>query len=127
MTVMDDEQRRELVDRLAEMLFEHDPMCGETDCRYTAEKIAPEVEALFAAFAQSNAAETGEGVAALRWLANERTVDEWMALGDTSRWANATPERRIEMMGERKRAHDAAVLNARAALGLSAPLEEEKA
>lgn len=55
-------------------------------------------------------------LAAITWLAGEKTIDEIMSGKPPLDWANASTERRIEMMGERKRAHDAAVLNARIAL-----------
>jgi hypothetical protein len=55
-------------------------------------------------------------LAALTWLANERTIDEVMNDPRPPAWVEASAQRRIQMMGERKRAHDAAVLDARAAL-----------
>jgi hypothetical protein len=50
-----------------------------------------------------------------RWLAEQPTTEELLASGPPE-WVWATAERRIEMMGERKRERDAAILNARAAL-----------
>jgi hypothetical protein len=52
----------------------------------------------------------------LRPLAERRTVDEIMQGVADPEWDAASPERRIEMMGERKRKHDADVLAARATL-----------
>lgn len=88
------------------------------------------IEGCLAAFARASTIPEGcvvvpAGLEALRWLAEQTTIDERMAVGDApSEWSEAGPERRIEMMGERKRAHDQAVLNARAALA-AAPKDVE--
>lgn len=68
-----------------------------------------------AAIAAMSNAGWSEGVEALEWLAGERTIAE-LAVGTLSAWNNATPERRIEMMGARKRVRDAAIEKARAAI-----------
>lgn len=54
---------------------------------------------------------------ALRYFAEQQTIAERLAgTDDALEWGKASVERRIELMGERKRAHDAAILEARAAL-----------
>jgi hypothetical protein len=52
-------------------------------------------------------------VEALRPFAERPTMDEIMQGKAPDHWINATGERRIEMLGERKRENDAAILNAR--------------
>lgn len=58
--------------------------------------------------------------AALKPFAERLTIAEAMASIESAEWLNAPVERRIEMMGERKRANDAAIINARELLGMSA-------
>lgn len=53
---------------------------------------------------------------ALRGFADQPTIAEAVAGPDKPEWLGATPERRIEMMGERRRAHDERILAARALL-----------
>ena len=73
---------------------------------------------------EATEAQVERGRAALEWLAAERTIEETLKGAASNEWLSASVERRIEMMGERKRAHDAAVLNARAAIAAMAPGEE---
>jgi len=49
----------------------------------------------------------------IRPFAERRTVEEALREQGPSEWALAAPERRAELLGERKRAHDAAILAAR--------------
>lgn len=58
---------------------------------------------------------------ALKPFAERHTIAEIMAGVETTEWFDATVERRIEMLGERKRANDAAILRARELLGYSTP------
>lgn len=53
---------------------------------------------------------------ALEPFAQQRTIDERLAQGDTSGFNDMTIEARIEAIGQRKRDFDANVLRARAAL-----------
>jgi hypothetical protein len=54
---------------------------------------------------------------ALRPFAENPTIEEIVKGQVPNDWAEASVERRIEMMGERKRANDAAILTARNVLG----------
>ena len=53
---------------------------------------------------------------ALRPFANRHTIAELMSGEVPNDWVKASTERRIEMIGERKRANDAAILRARSVL-----------
>lgn len=54
---------------------------------------------------------------ALEPFAAQKTIDEIMQDNEPPEWVNVTPERRIELMGERKRKNTADILAARQALG----------
>lgn len=55
---------------------------------------------------------------ALRPFARQKTIEEIMAGEEPApEWVGATPERRIELMGERKRENTANILRARLSLG----------
>ena len=45
-----------------------------------------------------------------------RTIAEDLRDPELPEWANATVQQRIDMMGKRRRDHDAAIITARAAL-----------
>lgn len=53
---------------------------------------------------------------ALEPFAAQKTIDEIMKGDEPPEWVNATPERRIELMGERKRQNTENILRARQAL-----------
>lgn len=56
------------------------------------------------------------GRKALEWLASENTAAELLSDEVPMPWAGKSIEQRISMIGERRVARDAAILNARAAL-----------
>jgi len=53
---------------------------------------------------------------ALRYFAKQHTIAEIMSGQAPKDWVKASAERRIEMIGERKEANDAAILHARSVL-----------
>lgn len=57
-----------------------------------------------------------KAVEALEPFAAQQTIDEIMRDGTPPEWADAEPERRIEMMGERKRQNTENILRARSVL-----------
>ncbi|MCW1431352.1 hypothetical protein [Novosphingobium sp. JCM 18896] len=91
-----------LVERLRSMSrHEHDDLSIADEAANALERMAAEVEALREA---------------LKPFAERRTIEEELSDPTPPVWANATPERRIEMIGERKRQHDDDILRARQAL-----------
>lgn len=54
-----------------------------------------------------------ELVEALEWFAEQRTIDEIISNPIEPEWAQVGLERRLELIGERKQANDAAIIRAR--------------
>ena len=87
------------------------PVCGASDAAEPGRcvnEVKPRLEAAEAKLAEARAA--------LEPFAKQPTIDEILAGEVPSDWADASAERRIEMMGERKRENTANILRARAAL-----------
>lgn len=76
--------------------------------------------AMVQAFAKHRQSHTTEWqdklVEALRPFAEQQTIEEALHSPDKPEWLGATPERRIELMGEKKRRIDANILRAREVL-----------
>jgi hypothetical protein len=96
------------------------PMCERDSCCYL-DGHNTRSEAIAAWNARSDQTtfwrEECEGLAeALEPFARRKTIEETLASSEPPEWASASPERRIEIIGENKRKHDEDIFNARSAL-----------